>query len=48
MPTLFRFVVIVGAVVGVAYWSMFVLATYFEPSQKEVVQSIGTVKIRTK
>jgi hypothetical protein len=48
MPTLFRFVVIAGILAGLGYWSLFVLATRFEPQPKEVVQPIGTVKIRTK
>ncbi len=48
MPTLFRFVVIAGILAGLAYWSLYLLATRFEPQPKEVVQPIGNVKIRNK
>lgn len=46
MPTLFRFIVIAGALGAVGYWSLFMLATRFEPQSQESVQQIGTVKIR--
>lgn len=46
MPSIFRFLVIVGTLVGLGYWSLFMLATRFEPQPREVVQPIGTVKIR--
>jgi hypothetical protein len=46
MPTIFRFIVIAGTLAGLAYWGLFVLATRFEPSPKEVVEPIGTLKIR--
>ena len=46
MPTLFRFLVIVGSLAAAGYWGLFVLATQFEPHPQEVTQSIGTVKIR--
>lgn len=46
MPTLFRFIVIAGALGAAGYWGLFVLATRFEPQPQESVQQIGTVKIR--
>ncbi len=46
MPTIFRFVIIAGTLAGLAYWGLFVLATRFEPQPREVVEPIGTVKIR--
>lgn len=46
MPTIFRFVIIVGSIVTVAYWSLYLLATRFEPEPREVTQPIGSVKIR--
>ena len=46
MPTIFRFVVIVGTLAGLGYWGLFMLATRFEPHPREVVEPIGTVKIR--
>ena len=46
MPTLFKFAVIAGTLAALGYWGLFVLATRFEPQPKEIVQPIGTVKIR--
>lgn len=46
MPTIFRFVVIAGTLVGITYWGLVVLATQFEPTAREVVEPIGPVKIR--
>ena len=46
MPTIFRFVIIVGALVAAGYSGLYVLATQFEPQPREVTQPIGTVKIR--
>ena len=44
MPSLFRFLMIVGTLVAVGYGSLYVLAHYFEP--KEVRKSLPSVKIR--
>lgn len=46
MPTLFRFIIIAGTLAGLGYWGLFVMATRFEPQPREVVEPIGTVKIR--
>lgn len=46
MPTIFRFIVIAGLVAGIGYWGLFMLATKFEPTPKEVVEPIGNLKIR--
>lgn len=46
MPSVFRFVVIVGSLAGLAYWGLAVLATQYEPSRQEVIQPIGNVKVR--
>ncbi len=46
MPTILRFLVIGGTLAGIGYWALFVLATRFEPSPREVVEPIGTLKIR--
>ena len=40
MPTLIRFVTIVGLIVGIFYGSMFVLANFFEPETREMTKSI--------
>lgn len=46
MPSLFRFLLIVGSIVGIGYGSLFALATYFEPQQKEVATPVYGVKVR--
>ena len=46
MPTLLRFLTIVGILVGLFYGSMFVLANFFEPQPREMTKSIRDVKIR--
>ncbi len=46
MPTVFRFLIIIGTVVGLGYWALLMLATRFEPEPREIVDPIGTVKIR--
>jgi hypothetical protein len=40
MPTLIRFLTIVGLIVGIFYGSMFVLANFFEPERREMTKSI--------
>jgi hypothetical protein len=46
MPTLLRFLTIVGILVGLFYGSMYVLANFFEPQPREMTKSIRDVKIR--
>ena len=46
MPTLLRFLTIIGILVGLFYGSMFVLANFFEPQPREMTKSIRDVKIR--
>ncbi|ADP71809.1 hypothetical protein Rvan_2594 [Rhodomicrobium vannielii ATCC 17100] len=46
MPTLLRFLTIVGLIAGLFYGSMFVLATFFEPSPHEMTKSIRDAKIK--
>ncbi len=46
MPSLLRFLTIVGLLIGLFYGSMFVLATFFEPNQHEQTKSIRNVKIK--
>lgn len=46
MPSLFRFIVIVGLLVGAGYGLLYVMATKFEPNPQEVTYPIGNVKIR--
>jgi hypothetical protein len=45
MPTLLRFLTVVGILAGLFYGSMFVLANFFEPQQHEMTKSIRDVKV---
>ena len=46
MPSLFRFLFVVGMLVAVTYGSLYVLAVYFEPEQQEVQKPLASIKIR--
>lgn len=46
MPSLFRFLLIVGALAGLFTAGMWVLATKYEPVQREEVKVVPGVKIR--
>ena len=46
MPTLIRFLTIVGLLVGLFYGSMFVLANFFEPQPREMTKSVRDVKVK--
>jgi len=46
MPSLLRFLVIVGTLAALVYGGLYVLANHFEPEQKEVSKSVSGVKIR--
>jgi hypothetical protein len=46
MPSLFRFLFILGALVGLSYGALYMAATYFEPEPKEVSKPVPGVKIR--
>jgi len=46
MPSLFRFVFVVGMLGAIAFGGLWVLANYFEPPSKEVSKPITGVKIR--
>ncbi len=46
MPSLFRFLVIVGALSAISVGGLYVAATYFEPEPREVSKSVPGVKIR--
>lgn len=40
MPSLFRFLVVVGILGGAAYGAVFALATYVEPKPREITVTI--------
>ena len=46
MPSLIRFIAVVGTLTAVVSGGLYILATQFEPSQQEVTKPVPTVKIR--
>jgi len=40
MPSLFRFLVVVGVLVGLIYAGMFALANWYEPKPREMSVSV--------
>jgi hypothetical protein len=40
MPSLFRFLTLIGVLAGLAYGGMFMLATWFDPKPREITVSI--------
>jgi hypothetical protein len=48
MPTLFRFLVIIGILVGLVYGAMFALVTFVEPRKGEMTVRIPGEKLNPK
>lgn len=46
MPSLFRFLMIVGAIVAVVTGGLYILATEFEPETSLVTKPVHGVKVR--
>lgn len=46
MPTLIRFLMILGMITGVIAGSLYVLAEYFQPEPKEISKALRNVKGR--
>jgi len=46
MPSLIRFLVLLGTLVGLVVGGLYALATFYEPPQSEVVKSVHGVSIR--
>jgi hypothetical protein len=40
MPSLFRFIALLGVIGGIGYAAMFVLATWFDPTPREITISV--------
>jgi hypothetical protein len=40
MPSLFRFLTLIGVLGGLTYGAMFMLATWFDPKPREITVSI--------
>jgi hypothetical protein len=45
MPTLFRFLIVVGLLAGLVYGGMFALAEFVEPTQKDVSYKLPRDKL---
>ena len=45
MPSLFRFLILVGLLGGLAYGAMFSVATFFEPKPREITVTIPQDKL---
>lgn len=48
MPTLFRFLVIIGVIAGTIYGAMFALVTFVEPKKGEMTVRIPAEKVNPK
>ena len=48
MPTLLRFLTIVGVLAGLVYAAMFALATLVEPQPREMTQTIPANRLNGK
>ncbi len=46
MPTLLRFLTIVGILIGLFYGVMFIAANFLEPQQQEMTKSIRDAKVK--
>jgi hypothetical protein len=46
MPSLIRFLFIIGVGAGLVWGGLFVLSDYFEPEQKETRSTVSGVKVR--
>jgi hypothetical protein len=44
MPTLFRFLAVLGTITGIVAGSLYVLAEYFQPESKEISKALRNVK----
>jgi hypothetical protein len=44
MPTLFRFLLVLGTIFGVVAGSLYVLAEYFQPEPREITKALRNVK----
>jgi hypothetical protein len=44
MPSLFRFLVFVGVIVGLCYISVFALANFYKPEPREIVVTVPSSK----
>ncbi|GGG45157.1 histidine kinase [Chelatococcus composti] len=45
MPTLFRFLFIIGVIVGAVYAGMWALATFVEPQERDITVTIPNARL---
>ncbi len=45
MPSLFRFLMIVGVLAGLVYGAMIALVTFVEPQQRDMTQTIPASRL---
>lgn len=45
MPSLFRFLVLVGVLAGLAYGAMYALVTFVQPQPREMSQTLPASKL---
>ncbi len=48
MPSLIRFVVVLGVLGGIVFGGLYILAEFFEPVPKEVTKPVYGIKVRTR
>lgn len=48
MPSLFRFLFVLMILGGIAGGSLYVLATYFEPEQKEISKPVRDIELKAR
>lgn len=46
MPSLFKFLTVVGSIAGLIYGTLYILATQFEPEPRTVSKQVTGIKIR--
>lgn len=46
MPSLIRFVIMVGFIVGIGYAAMFALATFVDPEPREISVRVPAERLR--
>jgi len=46
MPTLFRFLFIVGSIVALFYGMMYALPEYFPPEQREITKPVRNIELK--
>jgi len=46
MPSLVRFIVVVGLLSAVTFGGLYIMSEYFEPESREVTRPVPGVKVR--